>query len=492
MASKIQNMFTGMFGLNQKRPTVTPYKEQGSADRMVYGGWILDREKKQNLTFLQRSNTYEEIISNIAIVGASIRYFMALATTAKWTVKPAEKDTSEQYSEFAEKLMVKMDNPWSSVIRHSLMAKFLGFSVQEWTAFRDEIEGTIYYKSIENRPQRTIVQFDTDAYGNVLGFGQQNTLLSSDTLYIPRKKTLYMVDDMFTDSPAGMGVLRHLADSSERLDNYHDLEKQGFEKDLKNIPIGRVPYQALATAVENGEITEERAKALIQSMEDIVKMSRKSNTTGLLLDSAPYISKTDTAANVSTMPQWDLTLLGNGRQSGAIGGLSDIAKAIERLQIECARVIGTDSLMLSGGGSQALSSDKSKNLYLMVNAALSDVKFQANKDLIDPFWKLNGFPDEMKPRFEVEEVNEQTASEIAAVLRDMATAGATLAPDDEVINDVRNMLGVSTADLEAAAKLMVEEKQKADESHAMEADSVAANIMATEAKAKQKPMEAKK
>lgn len=454
---------------------------------MVYGGWIIDREKKKNLVYPERNKTYEEIISNIAIVGASVRYFMALATTAKWSVKPAEDDESKEYAEYAEKMMEKMDNPWTRVIRHALMAKFLGFSVQEWTAYRDEKEGVIFYKSIENRPQITIEQFDVDINGNVIGFGQYGTLKDTSMLYIPRGKTLYMVDDLLTDSPVGTGVLRHLVETAERLNNYHDLEKQGFEKDLRNIPIGKIPYTELNMAVNNGEITQEQADKAIRAMEDIVKLARKDSATGLLIDSKPYISKTDTALNVSAIPQWDLSLLGSGNTGSSLAGLTDIAKAIERLQIECARLIGTDALMLSGGGSQALSKDKSNNLYLMVNSALADVKFQANKDLIDPFWKLNGFPEEMKPCFEVEEVNSQDAASVAAVLRDLATAGATIAPDDEVINDVRDMLGVTKADLEAASKLMLEEQKMNEDRFSMEADQVAANIKATEAKAKQKP-----
>jgi len=37
------------------------------------------------------------------------------------------------------------------------------------------------------------------------------------------------------------------------------------------------------------------------------------------------------------------------------------------------------------------------------------------------------------------------AEKVAGVLRDMSTAGAVLDPDDPVINDVRDLLGVSNA-----------------------------------------------
>ena len=121
--------------------------------------------------------------------------------------------------------------------------------------------------------------------------------------------------------------------------------------------------------------------------------------------------------------------------------------------------------MLDGGGSNAMAKEKNAALYLNINSVLQTVCFQFNKDLIDPFWKLNGFPDEMKPAFSVEDVNQQDAAEIAAVLRDVATAGAPISPDDEIINDIRDMLGVSQVDLEQAMQRVMQEQKMAAQQH---------------------------
>lgn len=441
----------GIFGV--KKEPVKPYIEQGVSGAQVYGGWIQDREKNQKLTYLQRNNRYEEVIANIAIVGAGVRYFTALATSANWTVEPSENDTSAQYAEIAEKLISEIDNKWSGVVAQALNHRWFGFSVQEWTAKRDLVDGTIYFKSIESRPQRTIEQFDVDDTGKVIGFGQRSPV-TANTLYIPRGKTIYLVDDTYSDSPAGLGVLRHVFESCERLSNYLDLEKQGFEKDLRNIPIGRVPYAELNRAVANGDITQEQSNAAIAAFENLVKMARKQSSTGLLLESKPYLSQSDTALNISNQRQWDLELL-----SGQSPGLQEIDKAIERLQREIARCLGVEGVMLDGAGSNAMAKEKNASLYLNINSALKDICFGFNKDLIEPFWKLNGFPEEMKPQFKVEDVNQQDAETTAAVLRDMATAGAVLLPDDDAINDIRNMLGISQVDLE---KAMAESLQNAD------------------------------
>lgn len=458
---------------------VSPTVEAGVSGAHVYGGWIVDRETNRNLTYLTRNSKYEEIIANIAIIGAGVRYFTALGTTANWSIKANENDTTGEYHEIAEKIMCNLDHSWSSVVAQAINHRWFGFSVQEWTADRDKIDGTIFFRSIENRPQRTIEQFDMDENGQVIGFGQRAPI-TSEMLYVPRKKVVYLVDDTFSDSPAGLGILRHVYESCERLSNYLDLEKQGFERNLRNIPIGRVPYAELQKAVNNGEITDAQAKAAIASMESMVRIARKQSTTGLLLDSTPYYTKTDTGIAATANQQWGIDLL----QGSPSDGQAEIDKAIERIQREIARVLGIEGVLLDGGGSNAMAKEKNESLYLNINSCLQTLKFQFNKDLIDPFWKLNGFPDEMKPTFEVEDVSQNSAAEIAAVLRDMATAGAPISPDDEVINDVREMLGVSQVDLEAAMERVMAEQEQAAQSHEAELASNDANILATEAKAK--------
>lgn len=474
------NTLTGMFGNGQSRPKVAPTKEAGVSGTAVFGGWIYDREKNPNLNYLKRSSKYEEIISNIAIVGAGVRYFTALGTSANWNIEPAEGDTSGEYADIIEDMIEKLDNSWSNVVAQAINYRWYGFSVLEWTAKRDLEDGNIYFDSIENRPQRTIERFDVDEKGSVLGFGQRSPFTATE-LYIPRSKTVYLVDNVYTDSPAGMGVLRHVYESCDRLSNYLDLEKQGFERNLRNIPIGRIPYAELAKAVENGEITDDQRKKAISDFESVVKIARKQSTTGLLLDSAPYYTRTDTGIAATANPQWNIELL----QGQPSDGQAEIDKAIERLQTEIARVIGVDGIMLSGSGSNAMAKEKNAALYLNINSCLKDIEYSFNKDLIASIWKLNGLPDEMKPKFKVEDVNQQDAQVTAEVLRNMASAGAVLSPDDPAINDLRDMLGISQVDLEAAMHRLLEQQDREAEIHDMDMVNAEANAKATEAKAKQ-------
>lgn len=442
-----------MLNIGSSDKRVKPFSEAGVTGATVVGGWLQDRERNPKLTYLQRNTRYEEVMANIAVVGAGIRYFTSLAASVEWSVEPSETDTDGQYAEILERAMDSVDQSWSDVVKHALMYRYLGFSVSELVALKDG-DGTILLKSIEHRPQRTIKQFDVDEYGTVLGFGQQSPT-SGQTFYIPRAKTLYLVDSLIDDSPAGMGILRHVFESCERLKAYLQTESFGFSKDLRGIPVGRIPYSELNKAVSNGEITQDQANIAIQAMEKLVRSSRKLPDTGIILDSKTYESRSDTGISVSGNRQWDLELL-----QGVSPGLQEIGLAIERIQKEIARVLSSEALQLDGGGSNALSKDKSSNAYLAVNSSLKDVSAQMNKDIIPFLYNLNGVDKSLWPKFKVEDVSEHDVTSVTTALKDMAAAGAVLQPDDPVINDVRQLLGLQEVDLEQAMNRLLDEQQQ--------------------------------
>lgn len=432
---------------NEARPKVKPFSEFGRLGTFVYSGYLYDRENNPKLAYLQRNLRYEELISNTAIIGAGVRYLTSLCSSAEWSVKPSEEDKDEFYANFVRRMMETVDQSWMQVVEQSILYYYYGFSLQEWTAEKQD-DGAILFRSIEARPQRTIQQFDLDDLGTVHGFGQRLPI-GGQTFYIPRSKCLYIVDDVLTDSPVGLGILRHVFETCERLKNYLDIEYASYARDLRGIPVGRAPYAELQKAVKNGELLQADAEKAVAAMETLMKSSKKLPDTAIILDSSQYISKSDTGLNVSSSPQWDLEILqGNGQ------GFADIDRAINRLQAEIARVLSVENLLLSGGGSQALSEDKSKRTFLTANSINAHIAARTTKDLLEPLWNLNGFDKKFMPKFDVEEINDRTAEETAKILKDLAASGAVLSADDPVINDIRSALGVSLVDLNQKAREM--------------------------------------
>lgn len=433
--------------LGMPPPTRTsPFKEIGSSGVAVFGGIPMNREKDFRVVGQQKWITFTELMTNTSIVAAGVRYFLNIIASAQWSLEPAVEDgqdqptpQAEEVAEFVESVMNDMVTPWRRVMRRAAMYRFNGYGIQEWTAKKRDKDGKIGMEDVEARPCHTMDRWEVDEKGTVLGIWQRLPQ-TGETVFLPRQKVLYLVEDSLTDNPEGLGLFRHLVDPYERLKKFQTLEGVGFERDLRGIPIGRVPYQAIRDAVEKGKLDEQKARQLIQAIEDFVKMQSKKEDTSIVLDSAPYAVETDTGTTLSATMQYGIELL-QGQQPGFV----DLNNALSRLNMEMARIIGVEHLLLGGAGSanRALSEDKSRNFYLTCNATLDEIADGADDDIINNICDLNGIPEELRPKLQHSDVSFRAVSEYTAALAQMATAGATLQPDDPAIDEIRDMLGLS-------------------------------------------------
>ena len=95
------------------------------------------------------------------------------------------------------------------------MYKFWGYSFSEWV-MRKRPEGWLTYHDIAPRAQRTIEYWNVDPTGEVHGIWQRSPQ-TQEYFYIPRGKTIYLVDDTLNDSPEGLGLFRLMVEASQRL-----------------------------------------------------------------------------------------------------------------------------------------------------------------------------------------------------------------------------------------------------------------------------------
>lgn len=420
------------------RRNVSPTTTAGVPGTAIFGGFVQSEEKNANLASREeRYKTYSEILANTSIVAAGTRYFLNLVGKAAWKFVPSEADTDSKFADLAEEYLTSDPaTPWHRIVRRAAMYRFYGFSIQEWTAKRRD-DGQFTMADVAPRAQLTIERWDMNDDGSVLGVIQRSPQTMRD-LYIPRDKVMYIVDDTLSDSPEGLGLFRHLVEPAQRLKRYEQLEGFGYEGDLRGIPIGRGPFSKLQELVEAGDLSVTQRTAIEKPLRDFIKNHTKTAKLGLLFDSVTYETK-DEAGRASNAKQWDVDLLKAGATSFA-----DNAKAIERLNRELARILGVEQLLLGeSGGSFALAKSKTNSFFLLVDGTLVDVTSGIKNDLIGSLWRLNGWPDEMKPTPKPEAVRFRDVEQIAAALRDMATAGAILAPDDPVIAELRDLMGVS-------------------------------------------------
>lgn len=424
---------------NVVMPRTRPFSEMGTGGTPTWGGYVASREKSAQWTGQQRWITAADMAVNTPIVASGIWHVTNLLAHPTWSFNPPD-DTPEarELADFAQEVLFEgMDTPWPTVVRRSAMYLYYGFGIQEWTAKRRD-DGRVGMRDVESRPSHTIERWSIADDGSVGGVVQRSPQTGAE-LGLPRSKIMYLVEDTLTDSPEGTGILRMLAEPWERLKKYHFLETIAFERDLRGIPVGRIPYEAINRKVSNSEMTKQEAAELVSSMENFVKAVAKQNDTSITMDSQPYLSEAADGVKVSPTPLWDLQLI-----QGSSNGVEALGKAIHRTQLEMSRLLMAEHLMMGeSAGNRALAEDKSRNLYLVSNAVLGSIAAAVDRDLITPLWTLNNFPDELKPRAAPEEVSFKDAETVARVLKEMATAGATVSPTDPVVGDVRELLGVS-------------------------------------------------
>lgn len=428
-------MFGGLLG-NRKK--VAPTKTAGSSGTLILAGYVENTETNPALTVDNAYTTYSEMLKNVDIIGASVRYYLNLGGKATWTVTPPDDSpAAEAVADFTKDVLKDMRTPFFAIRRLMLMSKYWGFTILEWTAKRRD-DGKIGFLDIESRPQHTIKRWDTDEQtGHVNGMWQTSPLHQNE-IYLPRTKVVYSVDSSLTDSPEGLGLFRHMAATSILLSRYLDLEKVGFENDLRGTPKARIPYQLLNDLKNQKVLTEAEINKLIEPVEAFIKNHLKAKSTGVTLDSSVYRDQGESKAPGS-VPLWDMEIMTSGGT-----GAEAIAAAIERCQRQLARIAGTEGLLLGGDkvGSLALSEDKSQNFAVMVDAALVEATETADRDIIGTLMKLNGISKELWPSFKAEQVQFRSVTQLSQLLLDLAQSGSPLMPGDPAINVIRGLAGL--------------------------------------------------
>lgn len=427
------------------RTSVSPMVTAGAGGTAIFGGFIVEREKNTDVAGLKKYTTYSELLANVAIVAASVRYLFNLIGKAQWTVEPAKDAPSsaraDDVAEQVDSIIHDMTTPWHRVVRRGATYLTHGYSWQEWTAkLRDD--GAIGFLDIEVRMQKTIERWDCDESGTTLGVMQRSPQDQRER-YLPRTKSIYVVDDTFTDSPEGLGILRHVAPKAKRLQRYEQLEGFGFETDLRGVPVGRAPYALLQNLVDKGKMSPADKAEAVQFLEDFIANHVKSEATGIVLDSMVYTG-VDEARTPSSTHQWGVDLLKSSNTSqDAIGA------AINRLIWEVALLFGTEGILLGkdGSGSLAMARDKSNSFGLVVDGALVEMALQFEKDVVETLGLLNGWDKLLLPSLRPEKLQHRDLREIAETLESLSRAGAPLDPADEAVNVVRGMMGLPEADV---------------------------------------------
>ena len=430
---------------------VDPEKTAGAASVQVQGGYIVSPERDWRLIGRRRYEHYSEMIANCEIIATGVYYNLALVSKVPWEAEPIDESAAaKEAADLVNRAIENLASPWDQIVRRLEMSKFYGFGVAEWTAKRLD-DGSTGLLDIESRPPSTIERWDVDDFGVVQGFVQRSPMTLRQ-YYIPRAKTIYLVDDAVSETPEGFGILRSCVKLHSELEYFERLEGLGFENDLRGIPIGRAPISTLNKLVQSGEMTAPEAEGYVQSIRDFITNHPKRAGLGLLLDSATYAPPTPPEVP-SSIFKWGVDLIQGGTSSH-----DAIRHAINDKTFALARRCGVEHLVLgsTSRGSAALSRDKSDNVATQVDSDVKRIAHAVKADLYRMLCLLNGIPAELCPKPKNGRLQWRDIEQVTSAVKDMFISGAPFPPDDPIWGSLRESLGVPAQPAEMTKRLAMQ------------------------------------
>lgn len=125
----------------------------------------------------------------------------------------------------------------------------------------------------------------------------------------------------------------------------------------------------------------------------------------------------------------------------------DTTAIIDRYDRRIATTVLADFIFLGqqSVGSFALSSDKTALFAAAVGAFGGCIADVFNRQFIPRLWQLNGLDYELMPKLICADLERQNLGEVADFVQKLSSSGATLFPDRELENHLRDMAGFPQA-----------------------------------------------
>ena len=434
--------FFGFGGKPSKTPTT---QAAGSDGELAPGGFITTFEKNPDLIGTNLQKTFINTLHQTTIVASAVRAYLGLCGSASWHAEADENGGAkgQKGADLVEYGLIDatMPSPWQQSVEKQSYFHLGGFAIHEWTIRRRK-DGRVVFAELGHRPQSTIWRWQKDDERKPLQGVEQLTIWGH-RYYMPRERIWYTVDNTLTDSPQGMGILRHVVGPARRLDLLTKWEAFAYEKDLRGIPIGRAPLKRLeADAKTAGCQGDQQVKAYISSrtsfLTDILAnhLKGEANNQAVFLDSAVYTTA-DEHQTPSTIPQWALELL-----SGDSGPLDQLNKSIQRITWEIATLLQSEWLLIGmSTGTYNLHDNKTALMAQSINRTLTRVGDTATADLARPLVAMNGLdPETCTPKLRADPIASDAIDQVTKSLMQLAQAGAPIMPDDPAVDQIRRRL----------------------------------------------------
>jgi hypothetical protein len=413
-------------------------KAAGTDGVASYMGYLRSGEDHRDLRGSAKWLTYSNAM-HVGVVATGIRFFLNLLGGTKWSVIPDEYAGKEgrKAADIVQAGLIDapMMRPWPQVVRKAALYRLLGFSLHA-CAMRRRKDGIVVFSAIEHRPQHTIEKWHRANESAQWTSVTQRSAQTGKEIDIPLDECWLLTDDTLTDSPEGVGVMRHVIELVRRLGVYEDLEGKAYAEDLGGMPIGRAPLAEIE--LENkgktaAEIQSNKMARTAQLRDSLSKRLKEPEVSQwLLLDSDLYTNPDGSKAGT---PKWGIEML----RSETVN-LPDINTVIGRLELQIARVLGTEFTMMGGSsaGSYSMHEDKTTMFATNLQATLDEVSWSATMQLARRLVARNGIDPDATPQLVAEPIATENVLAATQALANLTMAG--LRPDDPVRNVIRDRL----------------------------------------------------
>lgn len=469
--------------------------------RYFYPGWIRD-ENLPDLQGTRKYQAYKEMGDMNGYCAAALNAFAMFIRRAAWRCDPViDENKTNGSAQFLEECMKDMEHSWQTFIAiTSRVMPQMGFAPfeiiykirngdndNEKIASRFD-DGRIGWQNFAIRAPETVFHWVwyPDDPSRLRGLVQLTPPDYPGDLFIPIEKILLLRAEPGEENPEGRSVLRS---------SYKPFIVSKYAEDIRNVIMERggsgIPCADVPAAIANpykvnpdtGElvlddegnpVVDHIALATLSSIQNTLENMRQGDQPWII---RPVEYQTDAQGNPTGNKLFDITFLNNNGGS-MLGDISNIVKD-EGMKILMSTMseflaLGTNA---TGGGSFALSRDKTDNFTLAITAYLDAIEESLNNQAVRRLFKLNPEFDnlEVLPRIVHDPIVPININEVSAVLSGFKGMGWDLTKEanaEEIKNAILEAVGLP----KAAQKDEANEGGKPDEENAEEQNEEPINI----------------
>ena len=137
------------FGFPTRRRRIAPTQTIGTGGTRIHGGIVVTDFEKQRTNYT-RAEIYHDMLANVSIVAAGLRYFLNLTAKQEWSFTPSESDTTGEYAEAAARILLEdPETSWDQIVRRAALYRFYGFS---HPGVDGQAQGRLHHHRRHSRP----------------------------------------------------------------------------------------------------------------------------------------------------------------------------------------------------------------------------------------------------------------------------------------------------------------------------------------------------